>query len=336
MSKKFFIKQYSFEQYNHGGVGYSDIEKILEANNYTTIEFPYHNNNGIKAKLWRFIFLYRTLNSIPAQAEVVFLFPVYARIIQYLIHKLSKRKNIKLVCIIGDIEGLRDNDDELLTKEINTLKKFNNFIVHNKEMALWLNKHIGQKNAAILNLFDFLTDSTHLKREKSTAIVFAGNLNKSAFVQNLQAITLLQSSLVFHLYGPSAIALETSSNIFYHGTFSPYQMPSFIKGSFSLLWEGDKTESLSGSYANYLKINSPHKLSLYILAGIPIITASNTASSEYVKQKNIGVTINNLNDLETAINNISQEAYEKMVENMKPLAQKISKGENLLQALKQL
>lgn len=333
MQKKYFIKQYSFEQYQHGGVGYSDIEIILQRNNYTPIEFPDHNDTGPIAKLRRFLFLYRSLRKLPSHAEVVFLYPAYARIIQHFISKLSKRKDIKLICIIGDIDGIKDDDSLQLKQEIKELKKFRHFIVHNKGMADWLANNVGQVNYGTLRFFDFLTAPATVSRLKTYAIAFAGNLNKSSFVHLLPGITAKQPALHFHIYGPGEIPVVPDRNIRYEGSYPPYQMPSVIKGSFGLIWDGPNPEQMEGSFASYMPYMTHHKLSLYILAELPVIAAGISASGQLVTQYQIGITVNSLAELQETIDNIPPAQYETMISNMRPLARAISEGKNLLAAL---
>ena len=51
------------------------------------------------------------------------------------------------------------------------------------------------------------------------------------------------------------------------------------KGSFGLIWEGDSIEKPSGSLGRYIQYISHHKLSLYILAKLPIIVAASAATA---------------------------------------------------------
>lgn len=335
MPKKYYIRQYSFEQYLHGGVGYSDIETILQRNGYTPIEFPQQHATGPLAKIRRLLFFIRSLRKLSQQAEVVFLFPIYAKLIQHFVNRLSKRKDLTLICIIGDMEGLRDNDPQLLQAEINTLRRFRYFVVHNPAMAAWLEKHIGPANCATLNFFDFLSEGIPPERSLTYDISFAGNLNKSAFVQQLHQITTTSPRLTFHIYGDSTVSFPTNDHILHHGLSSPYQLPATIKGSFGLLWDGEATERLSGPYGTYLHLNSPHKLSLYILAGLPVITSGDTAAATYIKRYQIGLLINSLDELQTAIDAITPSQYQIMVSNMLPLTKNIREGKNLLTALSQ-
>lgn len=83
-------------------------------------------------------------------------------------------------------------------------------------------------------------------------------------------------------------------------------------------------------------LNSPHKLSLYILAGIPLVVPAMSASAILVKQYGIGCTINSLSDLEELISNISDQKYQVMVENTRKLASQLSRGQFLTRALDQL
>ena len=44
-----------------------------------------------------------------------------------------------------------------------------------------------------------------------------------------------------------------------------------MEGSFGLVWDGISVETCAGVYGEYLKVNNPHKTSLYLASGIPVI-----------------------------------------------------------------
>src|ERR1700754_1739561 len=106
-NKKYFIQQYSQQDYQHGGIGYVDAEKILLARGYTPVLFPHQDDFSFKAKFNRFLFLLKTVSRIKKGSTVVFLYPVYAAMNRMLVRRLS-RKGIKLICFIADINGLKD------------------------------------------------------------------------------------------------------------------------------------------------------------------------------------------------------------------------------------
>ncbi len=108
---KYFIAEYLFKQkVYHGGIGNIDIEKILLKNGFIPVQFPYQKNFSVKAKVTRLAFLFKTILFLPASVIVVFQMPLFAKASKWLIRLLAFRKSIKLVCIVTDIDGLKDND----------------------------------------------------------------------------------------------------------------------------------------------------------------------------------------------------------------------------------
>src|SRR5689334_14407432 len=145
--RKYFVQQYMQENYQHGGAGFVDAEKILLSQGFQPIFFPHHYGFSLRAKFDRLLFFFKTLFAIKRNSVVIFLFPVYARINLLLIKWLSK-KNVKIVCYIADIDGIKDGDQKLLRKEISFFKRFKFFIVHNERMRDWLHKNVpGDRHA---------------------------------------------------------------------------------------------------------------------------------------------------------------------------------------------
>lgn len=331
MNRKYFISEHSFkEQVVHGTIGNVDAEAVLPQLGYQPIQFPGIFSFSFKTKLARLGYLLKILMTIPAGAIVVFQFPLYARM-HMLLTRLLRWKKIHIVCLIADIEGQRNLDAALLQKEIKTLRLFKWFIVHNDRMAQWIRDTIPHAQTAALEFFDFLVPPFTAARSRSSQVVFAGNLEKSPFIYEAEKIN---ANLQFNIYGPGAHKpLPATANIHYKGVFEARSLIHHLQGSFGLIWDGNSIEMLSGEYGEYLAYNSPHKLSLYILAGLPIIAPASSASAYLVKKYGIGITVNSLHEIENAINSITEENYQQMITNMKPLAQKISSGECLADAL---
>ena len=68
--KRYFIRQYSFLEYMHGGIGFADAETILMNEAYQPITFPCHDRFSVRAKWIRsfyllksFFFYKRSVNS---------------------------------------------------------------------------------------------------------------------------------------------------------------------------------------------------------------------------------------------------------------------------------
>ena len=165
-ANKFFIQVYDHSQpVMHGGIGNIDIERNLIHNNYKPISFPFRNDFSLKAKMVRFGYLLKTLLSLPQGSVVVFQYPIYAYLEKLLIRFLLVRKSIKIICFITDINGIRDDEEELLLKEIIFFKKFNYLIVHNSVMKEWIKSRIDHAQIIEIEFFDFF--STTCSQRKS-------------------------------------------------------------------------------------------------------------------------------------------------------------------------
>ncbi|MBC7949841.1 MAG: hypothetical protein H7Y42_18295 [Chitinophagaceae bacterium] len=337
-SKKYFIQQYLQEDYQHGGIGGTDAERILVGKGFQPIFFPHQNDFSILAKVKRFLFLRKTLFSIEKNAVVLFLFPVYARINRLLLSMLAKRKDVTVVCFLADINGLKDGNKDNLQEEIAFFKKFNYFIVHSGNMEEWVKAEVAPSaRITAIELFDFLAEpDTHI-RDKSFDIVFAGNLEKSGFLDKLHTLKPGQPSLHFHLYGAGhSEDMVNQDNVTWHGVFPPYELPAKLEGSFGLVWDGDGIDKPMGSLGQYMQFISHHKLSLYILSSIPLIVPASAASAGFVERNKIGFTINGLHEIESKIHSLTSEKYLQMQFNMRPIARKISEGGFLGAALEKV
>jgi hypothetical protein len=324
------------EQYVHGGVTSVDAEKVLLAEGIEPIFFPCHDSFSIRAKFTRFLFLLKKSREIKKGAVVFFLFPLYATMEKLFLRVLLKKK-ITLVCYIVDIDGIKDGDEKLLEKETYFFQKLKYFIVLNASMDKWLKERVPQAVTAAINFHSFLTKPVYRKRIKSFEIVFAGNLGKSPFLEQLGLLKRQSPLLHFNLYGPDASApMLDQENVTYHGVEKPYELPEKLVGSFGLVWEGSSIEKPESSIGHYIQYITHHKLSLYIISGLPVIISVTAGTAPLVEKYKIGLTIHSLYELEAKINSVTEEEYQQMQANMRPLAEKASKGEFLADAVNEI
>jgi glycosyltransferase involved in cell wall biosynthesis len=332
--KIYFVSEHSNVSVWHGGIGPMDIEKILLRNNAIAIKFPYHFNFSIKAKIARFLYLIKTFLAVKRGSIVVFQHPLYARMDRILIRILRLRKTIAIICLIDDIDGLKDGDDNLLKTEMHSFKQDEYFIVHNSNMNVWLKSFHPDAKSSLLQCFDFLTSYEAYHRTKTNTIVFAGNLEKSRFLELLHIWPTKNPTLNINLYGPGLTdAMLQAKNVIYKGLHLPYSLPPVIEGSFGLIWDGDSIEQPSGSLGHYMHYINHHKLSLYVVCNLPVIVHENTGSAELITKFNIGFTVQNLFEIEDKIHGLSEAEYEIMVDNTRELAKEITSGNCLQKAL---
>ena len=330
----YFISEHSNQEIFHGGIGPTDIEKILQRNNAIAIRFPYHFDFSIMAKIARAGYLIKIFFRIKPGSVIVFQHPLYARMNKLLLQLLRLRRGVEIICLIADIDGLKDENEDLLKREMHLFRQYKYFILHNPNMHAWLQSFHPSANCSFLHCFDFLVKNNDYKRSKTSTLVFAGNLQKSRFLEKLHIWLERNASLHIHLYGPhSTDAMLINKNVCYKGLHYPYSLPDMVEGSFGLVWDGDGLEQPSGSLGNYMQYISHHKLSLYIVCKMPVIVHEKAGSAQLVKKFNIGFTVKSLFEIEQKINGLSEMEYDSMVQNTYDLARHITSGNNLQKAL---
>lgn len=170
-----------------------------------------------------------------------------------------------------------------------------------------------------LGIFDYLTafdpEASDVHRERDgerNRVIIAGNLSpeKCVYLNELGNV----DGVRFNLYGVGYQDLG-QDNVTYMGSFLPDELVGELRGDFGLVWDGTSIETCSGNFGNYLRLNDPHKLSLYLTAGIPVVVWSEAAVADFVKAEHVGVTVSSLKDLGDVLANLSDDEYSTMQQN---------------------
>ena len=247
---------------------------------------------------------------------------------------LKSKKNVKIIALVHDVEELRGAmyNDYLKSEFQEMLSLADCIIVHNPVMKqFFLNKGVSEDKLVVLQIFDYLQPSdTYKKPRFERAISIAGNLDvtKSKYLEQLSDIP----EIGIHMYGPN-FTLESNERIQYHGSFPTDQIASELTGGFGLVWDGESIESCTGQFGNYLRYNNPHKLSLYLSSGLPVVIWSEAAEAAFVKKHQVGVCVASLRELTSVLGNLTVSEYEQMAENVKVIRQKLISGEYTKEAL---
>ncbi|ERK56257.1 hypothetical protein HMPREF1983_01444 [Gemella bergeri ATCC 700627] len=269
--------------------------------------------------------------------RVIFQHPMYGvRVANFFIPKLQKYKKIKFIAVIHDLESLRKGIDGVIKNNQHTnkladtelLKKFDKIICHNIKMHNYLvEAGIEEEKLEELQIFDYLSEiePSYNIGTKYNTIVIAGNLaeGKSSYIYDLIKNS---KKVMFNLYGPNLKKEKLTDNAEYVGSFPPNDLIKNIKGDFGLVWDGISLETCTGNTGEYLKFNNPHKTSLYLAAGLPVIVWKEAAISDFIKDNNLGFTVSNLSELEEKLISLDIESYSEILENVKSISQKIREG----------
>lgn len=257
--------------------------------------------------------------------------------IQYPLVTFNKIANIilktkKVILLVHDLNELRFGKTNT-TEEKNVINNASIIISHNAKMTEYLKTHGVEENKIFdLNLFDYLSDNDNEidHAEDSNCICFAGNLEKSNFIYSLSENII---ELGINVYGINFNKDKSDKRINYMGSFDPEIISSVIKGKYGLIWDGEQTTTCSGCMGNYMRYNNPHKLSMYIAAGMPVIVWVQSAVSQFVEKYNIGFSVESLDDIPDIIKYITEKNYQMYRKNVLKIREKIIRGDFLNQAL---
>ena len=333
-----------------------DVESILSANGYhaITVETDLEKRKKVNPVLGLY-YHYDTmckwnqaLNKLKNGDCLIIQFPVINHTI-FLKNTISKlqKKGVTVALLIHDLEtiraSLRKNVSAKARKRLNLeensiLKECDYIIAHNKKMVDYLNRVLGiNENKLIsLEIFDYLIpdfdkkfDLTKIQKENPTIIAGTLRLHKAKYVYDLP------ENVNFNLYGVGYEG-KSEDNIEYFGSFMPDDLPFAMQGSFGLVWDGESADTCSGIYGEYLKINNPHKTSLYLASGIPVVIWKQAALAEFITKNNCGIVVNYLSEIAEVKAKISDSDYAEMKKNVMIISQKLRSGYYLLEATKKI
>ncbi|MBQ5951076.1 MAG: hypothetical protein IJL66_02875 [Lachnospiraceae bacterium] len=283
------------------------------------------------------------LRKIKAGDTVLAQFPVLRRPIALAWEfRAVQKRGGKVALLIHDLELLRYNrrsDVGFLKKlrikleESAVLKCADSIIAHNPKMIETL-RGAGFADCRLISLdiFDYLIPAfsgAERKLEKNVAI--AGTLKP----HKCQYLLRLPDNVSFQLYG---IGYEDQGmpQVTYHGAFPPEELPGVLEASFGLVWDGDSADSCTGVSGEYLRINNPHKASLYLASGLPVIIWKEAALSEFITENGCGLSVNSLKEIGGRITDLTEEEYQRMVANAARISEKLRGGEYLKKAVSQI
>lgn len=245
--------------------------------------------------------------------------------------KEAEKKFFRKVLIIHDLEALRHYKDQPknCAQELSFINKFDYVIAHNQKMKDWLIQHGITRKIIILEIFDYKEQTPLKKSDKDMPLVFAGNLGKSQFLSQLDVNKKVE------LFGVSP-AENYPENIHYNGAFLPEALGKRMQGSFGIVWDGTTIKECSGVTGEYMKYNNPHKVSLYLTLGIPVIIWSEAALSSFITENQVGLSVTDLSEIDEKIAALSDKQYQNLKNNAEKLAKKLRNGYFIKQAVKNI
>ena len=209
-------------------------------------------------------------------------------------------------------------------------------IAHNQKMKEYLiSQGFAPDKVGTLDIFDYLYDGKTEKKEGiSGTLSVAGNLApaKSGYIYQLGE---LAKDFHVNLYGNNFDKNRHFDHVTYKGSFLPEELPLKIEGDFGLIWDGPSAKTCEGNTGNYLRYNNPHKTSLYLASGIPVIVWKESAMADFVLKNQVGYVIDNLEEINAIYRDLNEDEYREIKNNTLKIAEKLKSGYYFKKALNQ-
>lgn len=306
---------------NGGGKARVDVEDILARRGAVNLGLKrtYHHNKIVDfalnlAGIIRFAIKLRSGDTVVLQYPIKKYYTLLCRIAH-----CRKARVITLVHDLGSFRRKRISVEE----EISRLSHSDAIIAANANTVSWLKSKGLDRPMVEQVAWDFLSDIKTLQQsEPAMSMSFIGALSpdRNAFLYSLPG------DIELHLYGNGGDPTKAKENMTVHGFATPDELIANAKGRYGLIWYGSSTREHIGYIGEYIKYCNPHKLALYMRAGKPIIIWRGSGAADFVKREGIGLTVDNLDNIDDIIKKVSEEEYQAMVKNVKRIARRMADG----------
>ncbi len=312
----------------------ADMCAVMKARGYRAIPFRRPKKGRLHGIRTHFLNWRRAYRAVKPGDLVVYQYPLLlSHYCVRMLSRLGQARKATVVLLLHDIDSIRGLHREDNAWKEKVFESADFLICHNEKMAEWLRAHGVRKEIVPLGIFDYLAEERKPgPGEDENAVILAGNLSetKSPYIGKLLA---LDRKVPVHLYGPYFEEKAAYRNYRYFGSFPPEELKDHLQGGFGLVWDGDSLEECSGMTGQYLRWNNPHKVSLYISAGIPVIIWKEAALAPYIESNGLGITLDSLRNLDAAVSSLPPEKRAEIRENVRREGEKLRRGEYLNRAL---
>lgn len=348
----FYIEQKKHKRNTAGAKAPEDIATLCHMRGYTKVEFMRYpkGKSVLYQKIWvQLVGNYqwrKLLRMVHVDDVVIFQHPSYGkRTAMKWIRRIQKQKKCKFIALIHDLESLRGGIAGILetnekANEIgdnHLLKCFDVIICHNESMKQYLlGQGFAEDKLVCLEIFDYLSDCNEIewKKGEMPSIAIAGNLasGKCGYIYKISE-RKHNNNLTVNLFGNNYEGERATAHMIWHGSFKPDELPNHLKGDFGLVWDGTEAYTCAGNTGQYLRYNNPHKTSLYLSSGLPVIIWKQAAMANFVLDNGVGLAIESLYDLEDTISEVTSEEYETLCRNARNISEKLHDGYYFYKAL---
>lgn len=322
---------------NAGNKAKTDIEYVMETHGFRNVGLKQTRyTNVVIAFCFTLLGVLKSFFSLRRGDVLVLQYPLkkyYA-----FVCNMAHLRGCKVITLIHDLGSFR-RKKLTIPQEIVRLNHSDCIIVHNEAMKNWLLEKGIKAKLQVLEIFDYLSETQssadNALPQSPCRVLFVGGLSSKSngFLYEL-GNSLRSYEMVLYGSGFEPERLHRDK-VDYKGFVSSDQLIASAKGEYGIVWYGSSLEGGCGALGEYLQYNAPHKMSLYIRCGLPVIIWEKAGLASFVKENNIGICVASLTELEDAFSRIDSEQYLEMKKNVLAVSKKLSKGFYCFKALQQ-
>lgn len=318
-----------------GNKAKSDVEDILADEGFVNIGLKRSYRSGKVAAYFLNLAGILKASAKLRKGDVLFLQYPLKKYFTF-ICKVAHSRGAKVVALVHDL-GSERRKALTVKQELKRLGNADHVIATNAVMAEHLERIGLDAQISALGLCDYLTavDPIPVRiREELPRIAYAGSLNrrKNAFLWEWGNVV---SGYNVDIYGYGFRLDEVAHPEVFtdHGFVDAEKLIAGMTSDYGLVWDGDNIDSCEGAFGSYLALNTPHKVSLYLRARLPLIIWSGAALAPTVKELGIGIMVDRLSDIPDALKAVTPEQYAQMKVNVEHQNGLIASGHYLRQAV---
>lgn len=303
----------------------TDVEAIMDSLGYVNIGLPQKRyTNSVAAYFTTLASVMKGVWSLKKGDTLVLQYPL-KKYYDFIVSRALK-KGVRVITVLHDLGSFR-RKKLTVEEEVERLNLSDAVIIHSLAMFRWLREHGLTTRLVLLGMWDYLSASSPLEHRPSESgrmrLVFAGDVSPKA---NRWIYELATDSpdVDLVLYGKGLDESRRTANMRCEGFVEPDELIASVDGDYGVVWYGSSLDKGAGPLGEYLQYNAPHKTSLYLRAGLPVIIWEKAGLAPLIKELGVGITVPTLHSIGTELRKITPEEYRQMRENVADVAEKIA------------
>ena len=225
----------------------------------------------------------------------------------------------KVIIFVNDFQSLmwtQVSEETYINSEIALLNKADVLILpsaamHKDMISFGLS---GSIPVIYQRIWDYKTEMDLENHKLERKMIFTGRVERFPFLNDYDYETAID------LYGGEK--LEHHNRCICEKGLKEQKELIFeiAKGGFGLVWSDEEY------FERYYSKNQPYKLGVFLTAGIPVIIRKGAVHEDFIKRNGLGFVVESLGEASDIVQNISEDEYKNICEQIRPIQNLIKEG----------